>query len=58
MVADFAHEVENIDIDYALKQMEEGDDGEFIVFEGVAEAVVEPPSDLARPCFSSAFVLE
>ena len=33
--------LEDIDIHRPLEEMEEGDDGEFVVLEGVAEAVVE-----------------
>ena len=41
VVADFAHQLEGIHIHGALEQVQQGDDGEFVVLEGVAEAVVE-----------------
>src|ERR1044072_2524372 len=41
VLASFAHQAQGIDIHRALEEVEEGDDGEFVVVEGVVEAVVE-----------------
>ena len=45
MLAGFAHQAQDIDIHRPLEEMKKGDDGEFVVLERVAEAVVERGSE-------------